>query len=149
MTGSAKLGRIEPWHACERRRIRIGWPRCRCSPNSNASSSFASLSSWRPSRVPAGETIDSKGDFAYEFFVIEAGSAEVLGDGRRLATLEPGDFFGEVGLLITGRRTASVVSLTPMRMIAMFEQSFRRLERELPGFAETVRTACMERFPRV
>ena len=71
----------------------------------------------------------------------------MLGDGRRLATLEPGDFFGEVGLLITGRRTASVVSLTPMRMVAMFDQCFRRLERELPDFAESVRAACMERCP--
>ena len=59
--------------------------------------------------VPAGETIDSESDFAYEFFIIEEGHAEVVRDGRRLAELGPGDFFGEIGLLVTGRRTASVV----------------------------------------
>ncbi len=99
--------------------------------------------------VPAGEAIDSKDDFAYEFFVIEEGTAEVVSDGRKLADLGPGDFFGEIGLLITGRRTASVVSTSPMRVVAMFDPCFRRMERELPEFAETVRTACKERLPRV
>ncbi len=99
--------------------------------------------------VPAGETIDSERDFAYEFFIIEKGRAEVVQDGRRLAELGPGDFFGEIGLLVTGRRTASVVSLTQMRLVAMFEQSFRRIERELPTFAASVRAACAERFQRV
>ena len=65
--------------------------------------------------VPAGTTVNAEQNFAYEFFVIEEGKAEVVRDGRRLAELGPGDFFGEIGLLITGRRTASVVSLTPMR----------------------------------
>ena len=96
---------------------------------------------------PAGTTVNAAQNFAYEFFVIEEGKAEVVRDGRRLAELGPGDFFGEIGLLITGRRTASVVSLTPMRMVAVFDQGFRRLERELPDFAESVRAACRERLP--
>ena len=58
------------------------------------------------------------------------------------------DFFGEIGLLVTGRRTASVVSLS-MRLIAMFESSFRRLERELPVCADAVRAAAVARFPVV
>lgn len=59
------------------------------------------------------------------------------------------DFFGEIGLLVTGRRTASVVSLSPMRLIVMFESSFRRLERELPVCADAVRAAAAARFPVV
>ena len=61
----------------------------------------------------------------------------------------PSDFFGEIGLLVTGRRTASVVSLSPMRLIVMFESSFRRLERELPVCADAVRAAAAARFPVV
>lgn len=99
--------------------------------------------------VPSGETIDSERDFAYEFFIIDEGRAEVVRDGRRLAELGPGDFFGEIGLLVTGRRTASVVAVSPMRLIAVFDQSFRIMERELPTFAGSVRAACAERFPRV
>ena len=37
--------------------------------------------------VPSGETIDSERDFAYEFFIIDEGQAEVVRDGRRLAEL--------------------------------------------------------------
>jgi len=99
--------------------------------------------------VPAGETIGSEHDFAYEFFIIEEGRAEVVRrDGSRLAELGPGDFFGEIGLLITGRRTASVVSLTPMRRIVMFEQSFRRVHDELPTLAASIRAVCADRFQR-
>ena len=75
--------------------------------------------------------------------MIKDGQAEVVRDGRRLAELGPGDFFGEIGLLVMGRRTASPVALTPMRLIVMFEQSFRRLEKELPTFAAAVRAACL------
>ena len=99
--------------------------------------------------VPAGETVASEHDFAYEFFIIEEGRAEVVQrDGSRLAELGPGDFFGEIGLLVTGRRTASVVSLTPMRLIVMFEQSFRRVHDELPTLAASIRAVCADRFQR-
>ena len=83
--------------------------------------------------VPAGETIDAERDFAYEFFVIEEGRAEVLRDGRRLAELGPGDFFGEIGLLVTGRRTASVVALTPMRLIISVVQAARARASDVRG----------------
>jgi CRP-like cAMP-binding protein len=106
----------------------------------------AELTEWI--EVSAAETIGAERNFAYEFFVIEEGRAEVVRDGRRLAELGPGDFFGEIGLLVTGRRTASVVAVTPMRLIVMFEQSFRRLEKELPSFAASVRAACAERIQR-
>jgi len=73
----------------------------------------------------------------------------VIREGHRVAELGPGDFFGEIGLLVTGRRTASVVSLSPMRLIGMFEPSFRRVERELPTVAEAIRAALAARFPLV
>jgi len=81
--------------------------------------------------------------------VTAEGRAEVVREGRRFAELGPSDFFGEIGLLVTGRRTASVVSLSPMRLIVMFESSFRRLERELPVCADAVRAAAAARFPVV
>jgi CRP-like cAMP-binding protein len=40
-------------------------------------------------------------DTGYTFFVVDEGSAEVTEDGRRIAELGPGDFFGEIGLLVT------------------------------------------------
>jgi CRP/FNR family transcriptional regulator, cyclic AMP receptor protein len=98
--------------------------------------------------VPAGERIVTVGDFAYEFFVVERGTAEVRRDGTRVAELGPGDFFGEVGLLVTGRRTADVVASSPMTLIAMFDSNFRRLESRRPAFSERIRSVLEERLPR-
>lgn len=98
--------------------------------------------------VSPGERIATQGDFAYEFFAIEKGTADVEQDGALAATLGPGDFFGELGLLVSGRRTASVIATSPMRILAMFDQSFRRLERQIPGFTERVRSEMHDRFTR-
>ena len=96
--------------------------------------------------IPAGKAIAVDGDFAYEFFVVESGTAEVRKQGSRVAELGPGDFFGEVGLLVTGRRTADVVASSPMTVIVMFDQSFRRLERTQPAFSDRIRAVLLERM---
>ncbi len=98
--------------------------------------------------VPAGERIATEGDFAYEFYVVESGAAEVQAKGTRLAELGPGDFFGELGLLVTGRRTADVVAITPMTLVAMFDRNFRQLERSQPIFSERIRSVLQERISR-
>jgi CRP/FNR family transcriptional regulator, cyclic AMP receptor protein len=98
--------------------------------------------------VAAGKTLAEQGEFAYEFFVIEQGTAEVTKDGRVLATLGPDDFFGEIGLVESERRTATVTATSPMELIVIFGPNFRRLERELPELATQIRTAIRERLER-
>ena len=98
--------------------------------------------------VPAGKKLAEEGQFAYEFFVIEQGTAEVTKDGRVLAQLGPEDFFGEIGLVEAERRTATVVAKSPMELIVIFGPNFRRLERELPELAGQIRTAIRERLAR-
>ena len=84
-------------------------------------------------------------DFAYHFYAIAEGGADVVTDGETVATLGPGDFFGEIGLLVTGRRTASVIARGPTHLVAFFDQPFRRLEAEIPEFSAQVRSAMGER----
>ena len=98
--------------------------------------------------VSAGKTLAEEGDFAYEFFIIEQGTAEVTKDDRVLATLGPDDFFGEIGLVESERRTATVTATSPMELIVIFGPNFRRLERELPELAAQIRTAIRERLGR-
>jgi CRP/FNR family cyclic AMP-dependent transcriptional regulator len=96
--------------------------------------------------VSAGHALASQGEFAHEFFVIEEGSAEVTRNGERIAELGPGEFFGEIGLLETERRTASVVATTEMELIVMFQREFRQMEQEMPAVADRIRTAIRARL---
>jgi CRP/FNR family transcriptional regulator, cyclic AMP receptor protein len=98
--------------------------------------------------VPEGEELATEGRFAHEFFVIEEGSASVVQGGRPIAELGPGDFFGEIGLLETERRTASVVATTPMKVIVMFQREFKQMEHEMPSVADRVRAAIRARLDR-
>jgi|SRR5579862_264477 len=96
--------------------------------------------------VGEGHELATEGRFAHEFFVIEEGSAAVIQNGERVGDLGPGDFFGEIGLLETDRRTASVVALTPMRLIVMFQREFNQMEREMPAVADRLRAAIRARL---
>jgi CRP/FNR family cyclic AMP-dependent transcriptional regulator len=96
--------------------------------------------------VSAGHELAKEGQFAHEFFVIEDGSADVLQNGERIAELGPGDFFGEIALLETGRRTASVVASTDMRLIVMFQREFKQMERDMPAVADRIRSAIRARL---
>jgi CRP-like cAMP-binding protein len=96
--------------------------------------------------VAEGQELATEGSFAHEFFVIESGTAEVTQNGDRIAELGPGDFFGEIGLLETVRRTATVAATSPMRLIVMFQREFRQMEQEMPGVADRVRAAIRARL---
>jgi CRP-like cAMP-binding protein len=96
--------------------------------------------------VAEGEELATEGRFAHEFFLIEDGAAAVIQNGVRIAELGPGDFFGEIGLLETERRTASVVASTPMSVIVMFQREFKTMEKEMPAVADRIRSAIRARL---
>jgi len=95
--------------------------------------------------VAEGTEIVHGRDFAYHFYAILDGEAEVVRNGQTLATLGAGDFFGEIGMLVTGRRTATVVASRPTRLVAIFDREFRQLEAEVPPFSLQLRAAVGER----
>jgi CRP-like cAMP-binding protein len=98
--------------------------------------------------IPEGKRLAEQGTFAYEFFVIEEGTADVIQDEERIQTLGPGDFFGEIGLLESARRTASVVATSPMRLIVMTGRDFKSMQSEMPRIAEEVQAKIDERLAR-
>jgi CRP/FNR family transcriptional regulator, cyclic AMP receptor protein len=95
--------------------------------------------------VEAGTALATQGDNAYELFIIEAGDAEVRKDGQAVRTLSAGDVFGEIGLLATGTRTASVVATSPMRLAVMFSREYKQLESRMPELAKSLRQTMAER----
>jgi len=92
-----------------------------------------------------GRTIVREGEWPYEFFAIEEGTAEVRRGDQLLAELGPGDFFGEMGLLEDTRRNATVVATTQLKVVVMTGVAFRQTARELPEVAKKVRAAIEER----
>ena len=98
--------------------------------------------------VEEGKHLVDEGRFAYEFFVIEEGSAAVRHGDEVVAELGPGDFFGEIALLEHVRRTASVVATSPMRAVVMFGRDFRSMENEMPAVADRIKQAVEERKGR-
>lgn len=96
--------------------------------------------------VDLGTVLARQGEFAYDLFVVLDGVAAVsLGD-HLVATLHPGDCFGEVGVLQKGRRTANVVAVTPMRLLEMVVWDFSDVTREIPELAERVQRLAQQRL---
>jgi cAMP-dependent protein kinase regulator len=95
--------------------------------------------------VPDGTELVRQGDFAYEFFVLEEGTAEVVRDGERVAELGPGDFLGEMGIVSQAVRNATVVAKSPVRAIVIDEQAFRSIRRLNPAVADRITAAVEER----
>jgi CRP/FNR family cyclic AMP-dependent transcriptional regulator len=95
--------------------------------------------------VAEGQHLVDEGRFAHEFFVIEDGNAEVQHAGKTVATLGPGDFFGEIALIKTDRRTASVVAKTPMKLIVVFGPNFRAMASDMPSVHDKINAAIEER----
>ena len=70
-------------------------------------------------------------------------------EGRHVNDLGAGDFFGEIALLSTPRRTASVETTSPMRAAVITGANFRAMMREFPEIAEQVRVAMEDRLRNI
>jgi CRP/FNR family cyclic AMP-dependent transcriptional regulator len=95
--------------------------------------------------VEPGRHLVREGEFAYEFFAIEEGTAEVRRGEQYLAELGPGDFFGEMGLVGDVQRNASVIAVSPLTAVVMTASAFRQIDRDLPEVAKQIRKAIEER----
>ena len=90
-----------------------------------------------------GETLMSEGDFGHSLFLVESGSADVLIDGDKVSEVGAGEVVGEVAVL-AGRRSATVVANSPVRVIALFERDVWRLEQDAPEAARRLRATLEE-----
>jgi CRP-like cAMP-binding protein len=95
--------------------------------------------------VSEGTDLVRQGEFAYEFFVIEDGTAEVTRDGKHVADLGPGDFLGEMGIVGKVVRNATVITTSSARVIVMTEQAMRSMSALNPAVADRITTAVEER----
>jgi CRP-like cAMP-binding protein len=95
--------------------------------------------------VEQGQVLATEGDFAYAMYAIEEGTADVAVAGAVVRTLGPGEVFGEIAILSSGRRTATVTATTPMRLITLFKRDVWTLEQRSPALAARLRALIAER----
>lgn len=84
---------------------------------------------------PTGRAIARQGEVGTGFFLIVSGGAQVTRDGDLIATLGPGDFFGELSLLDQQPRVATVSAKGRTICLAIASWDFERLLEEQPRVA--------------
>src|SRR3954468_12078559 len=85
--------------------------------------------------VPAGKVLVQEGTPGREFFLILDGAATVRRGTRKVATLGPGQYFGELALLDRAPRNATVVADTPMTVLVLAQREFNDVLDAVPGLA--------------
>ena len=98
--------------------------------------------------VPAGWYLLNQGSYPEGFFVVLEGSVTVEREGIDVATVDAGDFFGEIALLEDDRRTATVTSATRVRAAVMDAAAFFEMCAEVPQIGQRVTSAAIERGQR-
>ena len=88
--------------------------------------------------VPAGKPMVREGVDGYSFHVLIEGTAEVRHGDVTVRTLGTNDYFGELAIVQTTRRTATVVAVGPCVVASMFGTTFRKLAREHPEIAASL-----------
>ena len=95
--------------------------------------------------LPEGKTLITEGDTGREFFVLIDGSAEVARGGKKVASIGPGDFFGEIALITKTPRNATITTTSPVRALVITDRAFRQLLDRAPQIQIGVLTALAER----
>jgi CRP-like cAMP-binding protein len=97
-------------------------------------------------RVEKGKMLVEQGRTGHEFFAIIDGKAKVVRDGKRIATLGPGQYFGEMALLDREPRSASVVAETDMDLIVLGQREFAGVIDAVPSMAHKLLAAMARRL---
>ena len=98
-----------------------------------------------PKVVAAGQTIVTKGEIGRDMYVICRGEVEVESE-RGILTLKEGDIFGEVALLLSQPRTATVRAKTLCNLFVLDKGDFVRILHDHPQFAHKVTEIAQKRF---
>jgi CRP-like cAMP-binding protein len=96
--------------------------------------------------VPPGRLLCEQGTIGQEFFLIVAGQASVKRNNRKVATLGPGQYFGELALLDRRPRSASVTSDTDMTLLVLGQRQFNGILDSVPPLSRKLLSATATRL---
>ena len=88
--------------------------------------------------VESGKVLCKEGQIGHEFFVIVDGKVQITQKGRRVRTLNSGDFLGEIALITEMPRTATGTAETPVRLFVLTRRDFRDVLAKNPNVERKV-----------
>jgi len=97
-------------------------------------------------QMPAGTELITEGAPGREFMIIVQGTGEVRRAGKRIDTIGPGDFIGEIALLSGGPRNATVVTSSDTSLLVVTSRQFWALLEQAPEIQRSVIRALGERL---
>jgi CRP-like cAMP-binding protein len=97
-------------------------------------------------RVESGSLLTREGEDGDEFFVVAEGLADAVIGGKKVGSIKPGSFFGEMALLDQGPRVATVTAKLPTRVLVLDAKGFARVVRDSPSVALKVMKTLAERL---
>lgn len=95
--------------------------------------------------VPADWALMGEGTSPDKAYLLISGEVSVRRHGEEVATLGPGEIFGEMGIIAHKLRTATVVSKTRLECLHFTREQVEELEAQIPAFREALSAAAEER----
>lgn len=95
--------------------------------------------------VEAGRVLVREGDFSQDLTIIDEGTARVERGGTAVATLGPGEMYGEQGLMAKAQRNATVVADSDMRLIHLTRFDLNRIKGAHPELLQRIDAIIAER----
>ena len=96
--------------------------------------------------VEAGHVLVEEGKPGHEFFLILDGTASVLRNGRKIATLGRGQYFGELSLLDRGPRSATVKAASDLDVLVLGQREFGGVLDSVPALSRKLLAAMASRL---
>jgi potassium-dependent mechanosensitive channel len=102
--------------------------------------------SMRERQFAAGETLSSEGSPPDSFYVVESGTANVSVAGEPRGTIGPGDYFGEIALMMGSERTATITAASQLRCHGLSALDFRDIVEANPTIAWKLAESMIDRL---
>jgi hypothetical protein len=109
------------------------------------------LMSLKPQTYAPGVLIAREGEIGKEIYFLSHGQVEIVSEDRNenYGTLEDGDYFGDLSLILKERRTASVRAFTYCEFFVLTKKEFNHIKSEYPEFREVLKKASSEKTEKV
>ncbi|MDQ2728945.1 MAG: cyclic nucleotide-binding domain-containing protein [Actinomycetota bacterium] len=95
--------------------------------------------------VDAGSVLTREGQDGGTAYIIVEGNADVVREGHTLASLGPGEIVGELSLLDQQPRIATVIAVTPLKLLAFSHDDFARLMATVPELSQALLSVLAKR----